>query len=169
EALGIRVVGIPTRRLDDIAAALETLGRLAGTEAVAARAARTFGEDVELLRARYLQRAPIRVFVQVDDAPLFTVGGSHLISEILGLCGGVNVFADATAIALPVDPESVLARAPEAILSRDDGAPTAYGARFTGLAAVARGSVYRAPADLLARPSPRIGQGAAEVCALLDD
>jgi len=42
-------------------------------------------------------------------------------------------------------------------------------ARFTGLAAVARGNVYRAPADLLARPSPRIAEGAADVCARLDE
>lgn len=169
EALGVRVVSLPTRRLEDIAADLEALGRLAGTGAVADTAARAFRDDVAQLRERYRDRGKLRVFVQIDDAPLFTVGGGHLISEILGLCGGVNVFADATAIALPVDPESVLARAPEAVLSTDDGDPADYWARFTGLAAVARGSVYRAPADLLARPSPRIVRGAAEVCALLDD
>jgi hypothetical protein len=33
---------------------------------------------------------------------------------------------------------------------------------------VASGHVFRAPADKLSRPSPRIAEGAAEVCALLD-
>ena len=95
--------------------------------------------------------------------------GFDLITEIVELCGGSNVFADATSLALPVDLESVLARAPQVILSTDDGDPVEYWARFAGIAAVATGSVYRAPADLLARPSPRISQGAAEVCSELDD
>ena len=169
EGLGIRVVSIPTTRLDDIAAGLEKLGALAGTEEMAAAAAAGFRADIARLRAEYRERPKLKVFVQIDDAPLFTVGGGHLITEIVELCGGVNVFADATALALPVDLESVLARAPQVILSTDDGDPVEDWARFGGLAAVASGSVYRAPADLLARPSSRISQGAAEVCSELDD
>jgi iron complex transport system substrate-binding protein len=169
EGLGIRVVGIPTLRLDDIAVGLETLGALAGTENVAAAAAAGFRAEIASLRAEYRKRPRLRVFVQIDDAPLFTVGGGHLITEIVELCGGSNVFADAGALALPVDLESVLVRAPQVILSADDGDPIEYWARFDGLAAVATGSVYRAPADLLARPSPRISAGAAEVCEFLED
>jgi len=169
EDLGIRVVGIPTLKLDDIATGLETLGALAGTEEIAARAAAEFRAEIAGLRAEYLDRPGIRVFVQIDDAPLFTVGSTHLITEIVELCGGSNVFADSTALALPVDLESVLVRAPQMILSIGDGDPVEFWARFGGLAAVATGSVYHAPADLLARPSPRISQGAAEVCSELDD
>ena len=169
ESLGIRVVGIPTRRLDDIAAALLELGKLARTEPVAAAAAAEFRRRVEELRTRYRDRPKLRVFIEIDDAPLFTVGGSHLISEIVELCGGTNVFADSATLALPVDMESVLVRAPQVILSTDDGDPVEYWARFGGLEAVAGGNVYRAPADALARPSPRIAEGAADVCARLDE
>ncbi|MFZ2507324.1 MAG: ABC transporter substrate-binding protein, partial [Steroidobacteraceae bacterium] len=153
ESLGIRVVGIPTLKLDDIAVGLETLGAMAGTVEIARAAAAAFRSQIAALRARYRDRPQLRVFIQIDDAPLFTVSGGHLISEIVELCGGANVFADATALALPVDLESVLARAPQVIMSTDDGDPGEYWARFGGLAAVASGSVYRAPADLLARPS----------------
>jgi len=168
ESLGIKVVGIPTHRLDDIAVGLETLGELAGTEEVAARAAAGFRERIAALRENYRARGMLKVFVQIDDAPLYTVGGGHLITEIVELCGGENVFADAADLALPVDLESVLARAPLAILSADDGDPVEYWARFPEMAAVARGNVFRAPADKLSRPSPRIAEGAEEVCALLD-
>ena len=169
EALGIRVVGIPTARLEDIAAGLETLGRLAGTEEVANTAAVRFRAQIEKLRAEYRERPRLRVFVQIDDTPLFTVGGGHLITEIVELCGGSNVFADASALAFAVDLESVLVRAPQVILSTDNDDPVEYWARFGGLPAVATGSVYHAPADLLARPSPRTSIGAAEVCSELDD
>ena len=168
EDLGIRVVGIPTHRLDDIAAGLIELGELAGTQDVAAAAAAEFRRKIEALRAEYRDRPQLRVFIQIDEAPLYTVGGGHLITEIVELCGGVNVFAEATSLALPVDLESVLVRAPQAILSSDDGDPVPYWSRFGQLEAVARGNVFRAPADRLARPSPRIAEGAAEVCALLE-
>ncbi|MGQ0429855.1 MAG: helical backbone metal receptor [Gammaproteobacteria bacterium] len=168
ESLGIRVVGIPTHRLEDVASGLETLGELAGTQPVAYRAAADFRARIARLRESHRQRGKLRVFIQVDDAPLYTVGGSHMITEIVELCGGENVFAEATTLALPVDLEAVLARAPEVILSADDGDPVEYWARFQGLAAVAKGNVFRAPADKLARPSPRIAEGAEEVCALLD-
>jgi hypothetical protein len=45
------------------------------------------------------------------------------------------------------------------------GAGCAWGRR----ADRGNGSVFRAPADRLSRPSPRIAQGAAEVCRLLDE
>jgi iron complex transport system substrate-binding protein len=169
EGLGIRVVSVPTRRLDDIAAGVIALGELAGTRPAAEAAAQDFRARISSLRERYRGRPAVRVFVQVDDAPLFTVGGTHLITEILGLCGGENVFADADAQALPVDLEAVLARAPEVILSTDTDAPAPYWARFPGLPAVARGNVYQSQGDLLARPSPRIADGAADVCARLDE
>lgn len=167
--LGIRVVGVPAYRLDDIATGLVELGALAGTEATAAAAAAEFRGRIEALRRTYRDRERLRVFVEIDDAPLFTVGGSHLITEIVELCGGINVFAEATALALPVDLESVLVRAPQVILSADDSDPVAFWARFEGLDAVRHGSVFRAPADRLSRPSPRIAEGAAEVCRLLDE
>lgn len=168
ESLGIRVVGIPTRRLDDIATGLETLGELAGTGGVARAAAADFRASIAGLREAYRERARLRVFIQIDDAPLYTVGGGHLITEIVGLCGGENVFAEAADLALPVDLESVIVRSPEVILSTDEGDPAAEWSRFPGVPAVAHGHVYRAPADRLSRPSPRIAEGAAEVCALLD-
>jgi iron complex transport system substrate-binding protein len=168
ESLGIRVVGIPTHRLDDIAVGLETLGELAGTQQVARQAAVQFRDRIARLRERYAGRGRLPVFIQIDDAPLFTVGGGHLITEIVELCGGANVFAESAALALPVDLESVIARAPQAVLSADDGDPAGYWARFPDLPAVARGNVFRAPADKLSRPSPRIAEGAEEVCALLD-
>ena len=169
QGLGIRVVSIPTRRLDDIATGLVALGDLAGTRPVAEAAARDFRARISALRARYQGRPSVRVFVQVDDEPLYTVGGPHLITEILGLCGGVNVFEDSGAQELPVDLESVLARAPDAILSTDAGDPVPYWARFPDLAAVASGNVYRSKGDLLARPGSRIAEGAADLCERLDE
>ena len=74
---------------------------------------------------------------------------------------------DATALALPVDLESALAVLAEVILV-NDADPSAFWARFNTLAAVSRGNVYRAPADALGGRA-RIADGAADVCARLDE
>ncbi len=54
-ALGLNVVDVPTQSLADVPQALRQVGRLAGTSAVAERAALEFERRVTLQRARYSQ------------------------------------------------------------------------------------------------------------------
>ena len=111
------------------------------------------------------------VFVQIDDEPLFTVSGRHVISEVVELCGGRNVFADLPQIAPQVDAEAVLARDPQVILSTDDtiADPRAQWRRWPQLAAVRHGTIYAMPSDTVARASPRFVEGVESVCGALDD
>jgi ABC-type hemin transport system substrate-binding protein len=116
QALGVRVVVLSVQTLEDISTALVELGRLAGTSAVADLAADKLRQGFAELRQQYSGRPAVRVFVQLDDAPLFTVTGRHLISEMVGLCGGRNVFAALPGLAPAVDLEAVIAADPELIL-----------------------------------------------------
>ena len=92
--LGIPGIHNEPRRLDDVAVSIERLGRLAGTELIANNAADTFRARLAELRGNYAGRPPVRLFYQVWDKPLITINGSHLISDVIRLCGGENVFAD---------------------------------------------------------------------------
>lgn len=167
--LGLNVVSIGVETLDDIPVAIETLGRLAGTEALAAIEAAKLRREIGALAAGYRNRAPVAVFVQLDEQPLFTVTGRHLISGILALCGGRNVFADLPGVAPAVDLEAVLARDPQAILVTEArGDPLEYWARFPRLAAVRAGNVLVVPPDEIARATPRTVAGARKVCEQLD-
>jgi iron complex transport system substrate-binding protein len=171
EAAGLRVVPVPTQRLADVPAALRQLGALAGTTAEAESAAARFEAGIAALRARHAGARPLAVFVQVDDQPLYTVGGRHVITEVLAVCGGRNVFEDLVQAAPVVDLEAVLARDPQVILSIDDTVadPVAAWRRWPRLRAVQAGAVYPLPADLVARATPRLVDGAAAVCAALED
>jgi iron complex transport system substrate-binding protein len=171
ESLGLRVVSIPTYRLADVATALRTIGKMAGTSAIADESAAAFDARVRELRARHGGAPSITVFIEIDDEPLFTVNGSHAISEIVELCGGRNVFADLPQLAPPVSLEAVLARNPEVILSTDDtiADPLALWRRWTRVAAVRYGTIYSMSSDTLTRSTPRLADGAREVCAALDD
>ena len=91
---GYRVEAISTRNLDAVAEAMLRVGELTGRQTSAAAAARQFVDELEALRAAYVDAEPIDVFFQISARPLYTVNREHFISEIIGLCGGNNIFAN---------------------------------------------------------------------------
>ena len=171
----LRRLGIPVHlegaeRLDDIGAALERLGRLAGTEAAAHEAARRYGERLADLRARHVGAARVRVFHQVWDEPLMTINGRHPVSDLIAACGGENVFAESPALVPVVSREAVLRAAPEVITAAeaDDGDPLAAWRRWPTLPAVAAGRLVRLPADAVSRLSPRLLEAAEPLCEAIE-
>ncbi len=162
-ALGIPVFRSEPRELEDIARTLETLGRLAGTQAAAGAAAKEFRERAARVERRYAQRARVRVFYQVWDRPLVTVNGNHVISKVMRLCGGENVMAALPALAPEIDRESVLRADPEAIVASgpDSARPAWLDAwkAFPALAAVRHDNLYSIRPELLQRHTPRLLDG----------
>lgn len=166
---GVRVETVPVQSLEEIAAALERLGEIAGTSDLARPAAARFRDDIARLRARHAGSAPLAVFVELDHRPLFTVTGRHLISEMLAVCGGRNVFESLPGLAPAVDLEAVIAARPEVILhTGPDPDPAAHWRAWTGLPAVRDGNVLRVPGDVVSRATPRVIEGIEAICAALD-
>jgi iron complex transport system substrate-binding protein len=169
-ALRLNVVEVPTQSLADVPLALRQVGRLAGTSAVAERVAIDFERRVTQQRARYSRRPPVSVFIQIDDEPIFTVNGRHVISEIVSLCGGRNVFAELPQLAPPIATEAVLAADPQVILSTDDtiADPRTFWQRWPRMRAVQAGTVFKVSSDLVTRASPRLAQGVEVTCSTLE-
>jgi iron complex transport system substrate-binding protein len=172
ERLHLQLYVTDQRHLDDIGATLIEFGRLAGTEPVAAAAASGYRAELVQLRARYAGRSRLRVFYQVWDRPLYTLSGAHVVSEVLSLCGGDNVFADLSTLAPAIDKEAVLARNPDVILvaaiGADGARQTLEWNQFPNLRAVRSHHVFTVDPSLVGRMAPRILQGVREVCGLLD-
>ncbi|EDZ98265.1 periplasmic binding protein [Burkholderia sp. H160] len=164
------------RHLDDIAESLTRLGRLLGTSSSADAAAAAFRDDIARLRTRYANRPSVSVFYQVWDRPLMTLNGEHMISDVIALCGGRNVFAGLQPLVPTVSTEAVLAANPEAIVTAAPGAtrpdttlPQLDTWRaWPGLAAVANDNLFAIDGDLINRPAPRIAQGARQLCEDLE-
>ncbi len=104
------------RRLGDIPRLLRAIGTLAGTAPDAEKAAVGFEREIEELRKRHASSRKVRVFYEIWRKPLMTVNGAHLISDVIALCGGENVFADVSQLTPTVSLEAVIAAKPEAIL-----------------------------------------------------
>ncbi|RZI20951.1 cobalamin-binding protein [Pseudomonas orientalis] len=108
-----------TRQVQAIA---EQLGRADAGLALADQLRQRLAE----LRQRYRRAEPLRVFYQVWNQPLYTVGGEQIISDALKVCGARNVFDDLTLPAPQVSIESVLQRDPHLILVGDQAQREAW-------------------------------------------
>ncbi|MGV0950156.1 MAG: cobalamin-binding protein [Azonexus sp.] len=171
-ALGLTVYASQPNRMEDVAAQLERFGQLAGTEATASAAAGQFRQRLENLRRGNAKKPPVRVFYQIWTAPLMTVGGPQIISDAIRLCGGENVFGKLGQMAPTVSVEAVLEADPEAIVATGmgDARPEWLNDwnKWTRLTAVRRGNLFHINPDLMQRHTPRILDGAEQLCADLD-
>ncbi|HSD73994.1 MAG TPA: cobalamin-binding protein [Steroidobacteraceae bacterium] len=168
--LGLAVERISTTHLDDVPRALRRLGELTGTRATAELAAQAYTQSLNALRRAHTDDARIEVFYQISSTPLYTISSEHLISEIITLCGGHNIFADLEQLAPPVSREAVLERNPEVILAGDDVADDPFGGwrQWQRLRAVELDNLYVLHVDRIARATTRTVDGAREVCSVLD-
>ncbi len=169
QRLGVMVFLSEPRRLGDIPRTLRVMGLLLGTAAVAERRADAFEHRWQTLRLRAALLRPVTVFFEVWHQPLITVNAEHLISDVLALCGGYNVLGSLPALAPAVSLESVLAEDPEAIFAAGvpPGALAAWD-RFPRLRAVQRRQIYEVDADVVTRATPRVLDGADQVCQRLE-
>lgn len=165
--LGLTVVVLEPRRLHDIPRHLRLLGRILDTPAAAEDASREFEARQAGLRRRYAGSAPVDVLFEIWPQPLMTVNGEHLISDLLRLCGGRNVFGGLPQLSAAVSLEAVLRIDPQAIVI-GSGAAAAHWQRHRSLAAVKNGHVFRVAPDLISRQTPRVLDAADMICADLE-
>ncbi len=170
---GLKTMGLPVlhtqaTHLGDVARLLRLIGRASGHAGEGEAAAQDFSRRLAALGVQATQHPPIKVFYQVWDRPLMTVGGGHWISDALLLCGARNVFDDLSGLSPAVSREAVLQRAPELIISGND-APDMQRQwqQFASLPAVQHHGFVRVDADLLHRPTPRLIEGVAGLCAAI--
>ncbi len=172
KALGLTVYSTQPNRMEDIAGQLEQLGRMAGTDATANGAAALFRRRLDALRHANAGKARVRVFYQIWTTPLMTVGGPQIITSAIELCGGENVFGNLKQMSPTVSIEAVLEANPEAIVATGmgDARPDWLNDwnKWPRMTAVRRGNLFHIHPDLMQRHTPRILDGAEQLCADLD-
>ncbi len=181
QAAGIPFFFLEPQHLDDVPGAIERLGALLGHEAEAASRAAALRDALARLRRSHEHAAPVSVYYQVWSTPLMTINRRHLISDVIALCGGRNVFAGLAPLVPVISTESVVAADPQAMITADrevGGGPTlerkpghpafALWRRYGDLTAVRRGWLFAIDGDRISRQGPRIVEGAAAMCEALD-
>lgn len=115
--LKLNVYYVSVRTLDDIPRSVRRLGVLAGTSAVANRAAAQMEASISRLpKAADRRQKPLDVFFMIWDVPLYTVGSRNVVSDALRRCGARNLYDDIDFPAPIVEFEDIKKRNPDVIL-----------------------------------------------------
>ncbi len=167
--LGMRVEAIDIAALADVPAAIRSIGKLTAS-AGAERTAAQFEQRLEGLRAANAGKPLVRTFFEISTKPLMTVSGRHVISEMITLCGGQNVFGDSPSLVPEPSREELAARNPVAILygASPKAEPVDRAKLYAGVANYRPQNTIAITADYAYRPGPRLLLAAAEICAALD-
>ena len=170
--MGIALFLSEPDRIGDVADDLEKFGELAGTPDVARPAAAAYRARLAELAQRYSGRPRVRTFYQIWSEPLMTVGGRQIIASAIRLCGGENIFGELASMAPAVSVEAVLSADPEVIVSSgmDQARPEwlDHWRRWPQLTAAARENLFFIPPDLIQRHTPRLLDGAEQLCRDLE-
>jgi vitamin B12 transport system substrate-binding protein len=165
--LAIAQLVVEPRSLEQLARSFIEIGERIGRADQGHRLARRFESGLAALRERHRRPVPLRVFYQVWDRPLYTLGGRQIVSDALRVCGAENVFAELPLPAPQVSVEAVLQRDPAVILVSEPGQASAW-KDWPQLTAVKKGQVWAVPDRGLERPSFQMLQATERLCRLLD-
>jgi len=168
--LGFRVEVLTPNTLDDVAEHLELIGEWTGHSAQAEIAAAEYREQLASLRQRYAEVEKIKVFYQVSAQPLYTITDRQFTGQIIKLCGGQNVFGELKELAPVISPEAVMVADPRVILTGNEQVKDviALWSRWPTMQVIGKSGVMGVDARLTARASPRLMEGARQVCDALD-
>lgn len=121
-------------------------------------------------RASVAEESPT-VLLEVWNRPIYTVGGGHLMSDALNLCGARNVFGDLKELGPIINTEAVIARDPDIIVAV---APPTEGAswlaewkRLASLKAVRTGRLVAFEDQRLSRLGPSVVPATEALCRAL--
>jgi len=170
-------IGIPTYASDphslmDVARSIRDYGTLTGNEEIAEESANTYELKYRSLAALYQESEAVSVLYEVWNQPLQTLNNKHIISDVIRLCGGVNLFGDEPSLAPVISVESVLQRNPDVIIASGMGEEKPEWLddwyAWPQLKAVKTKNLYFISPDLLQRHTARILDGAEIMCSQLE-
>jgi iron complex transport system substrate-binding protein len=170
----IRVFSYRHAGLNGVFATLKELGVAVGRPEDGERLAREIRTGLDGIQARVKGRPKPRTLLVFERDPaslrgVYVSGGVGFLHDMLGIAGGVNVFADVARESVQPSIETMLARAPEFILEvRATGmlapvddvaqAKRVWGA-LASVPAVRQGHIQILAGEHMVVPGPRVVQG----------
>jgi iron complex transport system substrate-binding protein len=114
-----------------------------------------------------------KVFIQIGDAPIVTVGKGSFADDLIRLAGGENIASREKEVYPRFGMEEILKRSPEVILISSMNPKGDYQkiflewSRWKTIPAVKNNRIHLIDSDLIDRPSPRIIEGLEEIARIL--
>jgi iron complex transport system substrate-binding protein len=159
--------------LEAIPHTVENLGKLAGTYDYAKLQSQKFRNELNNIINKYSHQASVTVFYEIWNQPLFTINGQHVMSQVIEICGGNNIFAEIPVLSPEVNIESVISANPDVIIASGIGSRNQRPPwldewlQWPTITAARNNHLYHVPPDLIHRQTFRILQGARILCEQL--
>lgn len=170
EAVGLKTFVVQPESLRAIFTSLETIGGLLGKETQArslADSLRRRAQEVVVAAQRDASGGRPRVFVEIAERPLMTVGNATLIGELIRLAGGENIATGLARSYCVINPERVIRENPDVIIVADPPTRRDDVLKRSGwerISAVRQKRVYDdIDPNLIVRPGPRVVEGLREL------
>ncbi len=165
EKLGFPTYVIFPKKIQDIMKSVLNIGHIVNREREAHVIVQTMQNRLKkiLELTRGLSRP--KVFLQIGEAPLVTVGKRSFGDDLINLSGGENIAGNEKQMYPRLGIEEILKRAPEVIIVSTMNPKGDYQkvflewSRWKTIPAVKNKRIYLMDSDLIDRPSPRIIDG----------
>lgn len=174
---GITLLQFKMERFEDIFAAIEGIATKTDAEARAAELTANMRNTLATVAQSYRDTPEAerpRVFFEIWQDPLGTIGGSSFVNDVIERAGGVNVARDLEDPYPRISSEAVVGWNPDVIIlgyMSESGLTAKHIAQRIGwseIKAVKSGRIVTSiPADLLLRPGPRLVDGIAMLSDIL--
>jgi iron complex transport system substrate-binding protein len=156
EQQNIAVYVMDAKSIAEVIEDLRTLGKLLGVGNSAESLAISLEERVRKIESNEGPEASQRVFIQISNEPLFTIGKDSFLTELVQKAGGSSVTADVPSAYPKLSKETASAMNPNVIILSDSEDNREPNVALKNSTAVKTGRVFRINADIISRPGPRL-------------
>jgi iron complex transport system substrate-binding protein len=171
--LGFQTYVIYPKNFDDILQSIAHIGQIVNREKEARRVIEGMKKRGQRVIELTQDLPRPKVFIQIGDAPMVTVGKGSFADDLIRLAGGENIAGKEKEVYPRFGMEEILKRSPEVIVISSMNPRGDYQkvlqewTRWKTLPAVKNGRIHLIDSDLLDRPSPRIIDGLEELARVL--
>jgi iron complex transport system substrate-binding protein len=177
---GIRAYSYRHAGLAGVFSTIRDLGRTVGRTRESDQLVRQIQQRLDAIKTRVAKLPPVRTLLVFERdlgslRGLYASGGVGFMHDILGIVGGINVFADVSRESVQPSIETILARAPDLILEvRPTGLPRQQipaerrvWESVSSIPAVRKGRIHIVTDDYLVTPGPRVAQAAEAIARII--
>ena len=158
---------------DGILRTIENMGWITGRKREASRIVSDIKRRREEIIKLTKDLEKPKVFLQVGDSPLITIGRDTFANDLIETAGGISISRDEPMHYPTYSIEDVLIKEPDIIIitsmdsKRDSKGLMRKWAKWGSIPSVKRGKVFVIDSDLVNRPSPRIIEGLEEIAKII--
>jgi len=124
QRFGVPLYIVDPHGIQGILRSVESLGQATAHESQAAAVSRQLKQRIEAVRMRVKGHPVIDVYMPISYDPVITIGRGSFISEIIDAAGGHSITSDINQEWPHISMETVIVRAPEALLMMRGGTVT---------------------------------------------